>query len=90
MTNSTRLQYEITNLKNEGDPVIQFKDVSLMYRTLKKKSKVVLTNINVSFYEGDLVALVGNNGAGKSSFIKSITSIVKPNEGEVIVKGATS
>ena len=69
------------------DPVIQFKDVSLMYRTLKKKSKQVLTDINVSFHKGDLVALVGNNGAGKSSLIKLIAGIVKPNEGEVIVQG---
>ena len=70
-----------------NDPVIQFKDVSLMYRTLKKKSKQVLKDINVSFHKGDLVALVGNNGAGKSSLIKLIAGIVKPNEGEVIVQG---
>ena len=89
MTSST-IEYEVSELKNEGNPVIQFKDVSLMYRTHKKKSKVVLTDINVSFYEGDLVALVGNNGAGKSSLIKSIAGIVKPNEGEVIVKGMST
>ena len=58
-----------------------------MYRTLKKKSKQVLKDINVSFHKGDLVALVGNNGAGKSSLIKLIAGIVKPNEGEVIVQG---
>ena len=58
-----------------------------MYRTIKKKSKQVLTDINVSFHKGDLVALVGNNGAGKSSLIKLIAGIVKPNEGEVIVQG---
>jgi energy-coupling factor transporter ATP-binding protein EcfA2 len=69
------------------DLVIQIKDVSLHYRTFKKKSKQVLKGINVSFHKGDLVAVVGNNGAGKSSLLKLIVGIVKPKEGDVIVQG---
>ena len=74
-------------LESVKDLVVQFKDVSLHYRTFKKKSKQVLKGINVSFHKGDLVAVVGNNGAGKSSLLKLIVGIVKPNEGEVIVQG---
>ena len=87
---NTEIQYEIIQSKSERDPVIQFKGVSLIYRTFKKQTKQVLKTINASFYEGDLIALVGNNGAGKSSIIKSIAGIVKPSEGEVIVKGKST
>ena len=84
---SLEIESEKIESTSMRDPVIEFKNVSLMYRTLKKKSKQVLTNINVSFHQGDLVALVGNNGAGKSSLIKLIVGIVKPNKGDVIVQG---
>lgn len=68
-------------------PMIQFEDVSLHYRTLKKLMKPALKDVNISLYDGDLIALIGNNGAGKSSFIKLITGIIKPKIGDVLVEG---
>lgn len=79
--------HEVLRLRQAEQPIIQFQDVSLQYRTLKKTKKPALTDINVSLYEGDLIALVGNNGAGKSSFIKLITGISRPNKGDVLVEG---
>lgn len=79
--------HEMVRLRQVEQPVIQFRDVSLQYRTLKKTMKRALTDINISCYEGDLIALVGNNGAGKSSFIKLITGIMRPNKGDVLVQG---
>ena len=37
--------------------------------------------VSTTFYKGDQVALVGNNGAGKSSLLKLLGGIVKPSEG---------
>lgn len=68
-------------------PIIQFQEVSLRYRTLKKTVKHALTDINISCYEGDLITIVGNNGAGKSSLIKLITGIMKPSQGDVLIQG---
>lgn len=75
-----------TFIEKQKETIIELKDVSLYYRTLKKQSKQVLSDITVSFQAGDLVALIGNNGAGKSSLIKLITGIIKPNTGDVIVQ----
>ncbi|MEK4762344.1 energy-coupling factor transporter ATPase [Viridibacillus sp. FSL E2-0187] len=66
--------------------IVQFNNVSLQYRTFKKQKKQVLSNINLNLHEGDMVALVGNNGAGKSSLMKLITGINKPTEGDVFIQ----
>lgn len=70
-----------------GNPVIEAKHVRYSYRTVSRERKTVLEDLSVSFHPGDLVALVGNNGAGKSSFMKLITGVTKPERGTVSVKG---
>lgn len=79
-----------TCIDHLSEPLIEFKEVSHSYRTLKRTTKQVLSNINITFQTGDLVALVGNNGAGKSSLIKLITGIMKPSKGEVFVKSRST
>ena len=48
-----------------------------------------LDNVSISFREGEVHALVGENGAGKSTFIKTISGAVQPNEGEIVFDGVT-
>lgn len=43
----------------------------------------VLNGINFTFCKGEKIALVGENGAGKSTFVKLILGILKPSEGEL-------
>lgn len=76
--------------QQSGTPMIEFQNVSHQYRTLKKVMKPALKEVNLSFYEGDLIALVGNNGAGKSSLIKLMTGIMKPKIGDVLVEGVNT
>ena len=66
--------------RNEKSPVLTLNNVTVRYRTLKKQLKKALNNVSTSFYKGDQVALVGNNGAGKSSLLKILSGIVKPKE----------
>jgi branched-chain amino acid transport system ATP-binding protein len=46
-----------------------------------------LKGISLEIPEGDVVTLIGSNGAGKSSTLRSICGLVKPNEGHIIYKG---
>lgn len=46
-----------------------------------------LKNINLEIKKGDIVGVLGRNGAGKSTFLKIIASVTKPTEGKVIVEG---
>lgn len=46
--------------------------------------KKVLDNINLSINRGEIVALIGPNGVGKSTFIKILMGLIAPDSGEVL------
>ena len=60
-------------------------------RALKGQMRInyhwALKDINLSILKGEILGLVGHNGAGKSTFLKTIARILKPTEGRVIVRG---
>ncbi|MEM1509636.1 MAG: ABC transporter ATP-binding protein [Thermofilaceae archaeon] len=65
-----------------GKVAVEFRNVSFSY-----DDRPVLRNINLVIREGERVALLGNNGAGKSTIAKLIIGILKPTSGEVRVYG---
>ena len=46
-----------------------------------------LDDVSLDVGEGDIVAVVGSNGAGKSSLIRTIAGIEKPRSGQIVYKG---
>ncbi|MNH98605.1 putative HMP/thiamine import ATP-binding protein YkoD [compost metagenome] len=76
--------------KSHASSVIDMDHVKFSYRTVTRQRKEVLKDVSVSFQRGDLVALVGNNGAGKSSLMRLITGVTKPESGYVRVKGTNT
>ena len=49
-----------------------------------------LENINLTVREGENVAIVGQNGAGKTTCVKMMNGLLKPTEGEVLVDGVNT
>jgi len=49
--------------------------------------KKVLRGVNVEFAEGGIHALLGENGAGKSSLMKILTGSIKPSSGKIFING---
>lgn len=47
----------------------------------------ILRNISLEVYEGEIVALLGSNGAGKSTFMRTLVGLNRIWSGEVIFKG---
>ncbi len=47
----------------------------------------VINNVNLSFNKGECIALIGPNGCGKTTLIKSILGMVIPTKGTIKVKG---
>ncbi len=47
----------------------------------------VLWDVSLEVKEGEIVALVGSNGAGKTTFFRAITGLIKPYSGKVIYQG---
>jgi len=62
---------------------VTFKNVSFGYNAEAQ----VLKNINMTIHRGEKIAIVGYNGAGKSTFIKLLMHLYDPREGEIIFNG---
>jgi fructose transport system ATP-binding protein len=64
-------------------------DLILTARGLVKRYGRVtaLDNADFDLYRGEILAVIGDNGAGKSSLIKAISGAVRPDEGEIRLEG---
>ncbi len=67
---------------NEYD--IQFKNVSFKYPGTEE---YVLKDISLELTIGERLAVVGMNGAGKTTFIKLLSRLYDPTEGEILLNG---
>jgi iron complex transport system ATP-binding protein len=52
----------------------------------KKEIKPIASNVNLSLQKGKLIALIGANGIGKSTLLRTLTGIQKPLSGSVILQ----
>ena len=64
------------------ETLIQVKDLNSYYG-----ASHILRNVNFDVKRGETIGLMGRNGMGKSTLLKSIMGIVKPRSGEVLIKG---
>ncbi len=63
---------------------IEFTNVSFAYPNTEKD---VLKNININIKNGEKIAVVGDNGSGKTTFINLLCGMYDPREGQVLVDG---
>lgn len=63
---------------------LEFRNVSMIY---PNTSTVVLKNVSFRIRSGEHIAIVGQNGAGKSTIIKLICRLYEPIEGEILLNG---
>jgi iron complex transport system ATP-binding protein len=64
--------------------ILSATNVSIGYQT-KKEKIVVAENLNLNFQEGKLIAIVGENGIGKSTLLRTLTGIQKPLSGSIFL-----
>lgn len=70
--------------RNDCDYEIEFKDVSFQYPGSDRK---VLDHVSLKFNVGEKLAVVGKNGAGKTTMIKLLCRLYEPTEGEILLNG---
>lgn len=61
-------------------PSIEVRNITYRYG---KHDKPVLQNVNLNFMPSEFVAIVGPNGTGKSTLLKLMIGLLKPNEGRI-------
>lgn len=67
--------------------MIEVEGVSFSYRMGKEDAVPALRNVDLTIEAGQFVAIIGHNGSGKSTFVKLLTAILFPTEGEVRIEG---
>lgn len=72
--------------ENNQHTILQTKNLSIGYRS-KKKETVVASNVNIQLKKGELIGLVGANGIGKSTLLRTLTNVQKPLKGDIIING---
>ncbi|MDA3859882.1 MAG: ATP-binding cassette domain-containing protein [Melioribacteraceae bacterium] len=58
-------------------------------KLFKNKSKQLLSNISISFNRGDIVGLIGESGAGKTTLAKIVAGVLEPTSGQMILNKIT-
>lgn len=71
-------------IKNKSIHEICFENVSFKY---KGSEHYALKNVNVHFDTSETICLVGENGSGKSTFVKLLLRIYDPTEGRILLDG---
>ncbi len=66
------------------DALLELQDVSVSYGPVR-----AVRNVDLRVRPGEVVAILGANGAGKSSIVKAVIGLVRRTEGRVLFKGAS-
>lgn len=72
-----------------GDRVTSLKEymIRMLKRNLTFKEFIALDHVNFDVRKGEVVGLIGHNGAGKSTILKVISGILRPTSGSVTIRG---
>ena len=62
--------------------MLELQDVTVYYGNIQ-----ALKGISLRVEEGELVTIVGNNGAGKTTALMTISGVVWPSEGRILLDG---
>jgi iron complex transport system ATP-binding protein len=63
---------------------IELQDIKIAYA-----ERVLIENLNLQLAEGEILAVIGSNGSGKSSLLRALAGLQLPNMGEVRWKGVS-
>ena len=65
-----------------GQPLLALRDLSVSYGNI-----AAVKGLNLEVHTGEIVTLIGSNGAGKSTTLRTISGLLRPRRGEVVYNG---
>jgi NitT/TauT family transport system ATP-binding protein len=68
-------------------PLLRTEAVSKTYRTPDHLGRLVLDHVDFSLHDGEITAILGKSGSGKSTFLRILAGLVPPSEGAVEYRG---
>src|SRR6202043_1316763 len=70
-----------------NDSLLRTEAVSKTYRTPDHHGRLVLDHIDFTLREGEIVAILGKSGSGKSTFLRILAGLLPPSEGRGEYRG---
>lgn len=67
---------------NSSVPLLEIRNLSRYFGAVK-----ALDDCSMAVYPGEVVALAGDNGAGKTTMIKAISGVYRPTSGDILIEG---
>ena len=65
-------------------PMLEIKDINVYYGAIH-----ALKGVSLSVEQGEIVTLIGSNGAGKSTTLRTISGLLSPKTGDILFEGAS-
>ncbi|QQK78485.1 ABC transporter ATP-binding protein [Salicibibacter cibi] len=84
-----KLELQKTEADVKEKPVLEAENLGLYY-PMKKDKFWALRDVSFTINEGEIVGIIGHNGAGKSTICKVLTNIIKPDNGTFDMQGETT
>lgn len=69
-------------MSNAGTPILQMQNIEKHFGPV-----IALAGVSLDLFPGECHCLLGDNGAGKSTFIKTMSGVHKPTKGEILFEG---
>ena len=68
--------------EGDGQPLLRLTKLSVSYGNI-----AAVQSLDLDVHEGEIVTLIGSNGAGKSTTLRTISGLLRPRRGEVVFQG---
>ncbi len=69
-------------MKNQP-PILRASGLKKSFKTKDNNPFLVLDDIDISLYDGEIIAILGKSGSGKSTLLRILSGLSEPNEGDV-------
>lgn len=72
-----------------SEPVIEVSSIQKSFKKGDRQELLVLHDINLKVYEGEIIAILGKSGSGKSTLLRIIAGLINSSGGNVYYRGKT-
>jgi ABC-type cobalamin/Fe3+-siderophores transport systems, ATPase components len=77
------------HLANINNNILKISNLDIGFKS-KKETRTIVSNLNFSVNNGELVSVIGKNGIGKSTLLRTLSSVQQPLAGHVFINGKNS
>lgn len=69
------------------NPILETKELTFVYSPGTAYAKVACDHVDLTLYEGEFLGVIGHTGSGKSTLIQQLNGLLRPTEGQVLLRG---